>query len=406
MRILLLTQTYPPVLGGIERHVQSLGAALAARGHHVAVATLWHAGQSESDMDGAVKIYRLRGTITRFAGMFSTGRFLAPPAPDPELMLALRKVVEEEQPEIVHAHNWIVHSFLPLKHWSHAKLVMTLHDSEMTCVQMRYMYMDREFCTGPGPLKCLACAAHHYGAAKGAATLVGNWVMNPFQRSGVDFFMPVSRATAELNRLTPQDGMAGKVQVVPNFVPDDVADGPVIQDARLDGLPNEPFIFQAGDLVKDKGIYVLLEAYAGLRSAPPLVLAGRRTAESPTALPDGVTILESLPHNLVMQCWRRSLFGVVPSINPDHWPTVTLEAMACGRPVVGSRIGGIQDQIIDGETGLLVSPGDVVGLRKAMQCLVDDPDLRLRMGSAARERVVRFQANAVVTEIERIYRSL
>lgn len=406
MRILLLTQTYPPILGGIERHVQSLGAELAARGHHVAVATLWHSGQAETEMDGAVKVYRLRGTISRFEGMFSTGRFLAPPVPDPELMLALRKVVEEEKPDIVHAHNWIVHSFLPLKRWSHAKLVMTLHDSEMTCVQMRYMYMDHEYCTGPGPLKCLACSAHHYGPAKGAATLVGNWAMNPFQRSGVDFFMPVSRATAEVNRITAQDGMAGKVEVIPNFVPDNVADVPDIEDARLDALPSEPFILQAGDLVKDKGVFVTLEAYAGLRSAPPLVLAGRRTAESPTELPPGVTVLESLPHNLVMQCWKRSLFGVVASLNPDAWPTVTLEAMASGRPVIGSRTGGIQDQIVDGETGFLVQPGDVLGLRKAMQCLVDAPDLRARMGAAAREHVVRFQANAVVSEIERVYRSL
>lgn len=406
MRILMLTQTYPPILGGIERHVHSLSAELAARGHHVAVATLWHTGQAETEMDGAVKIYRLRGTLSRFAGMFSTGRFLAPPAPDPELMLALRKVIEAERPEIVHAHNWIVHSFLPIKRWSKAKLVMTLHDSEMTCVQMRYMHMDRELCTGPGPLKCLACSAHHYGVAKGTATLAGNWLMNPFQRAGVDFFMPVSRTTAELNRLTAQDGMGGKVEVVPNFVPDDVADVPAVEDARLDSLPKEPFIFQAGDLVKDKGIYVVLEAYAGLQSAPPLVLAGRRTPESPTVLPPGVTILESLPHDLVMQCWQRSLFGVVASLNPDPWPTVTLEAMSSGRAVVGSRLGGIQDQIIDGETGLLVTPGDVVGLRKAMQCLVDDPNLRRQMGEAARKDVVRFQAHAVVTEIERIYQAV
>jgi glycosyltransferase involved in cell wall biosynthesis len=406
MRILLLTQAYPPILGGIEHHVQSLGAELAARGHQVAVATFRYPGQAEAEMDGAVKIYHVRGTMQRFSGLFTTGRFHAPPLPDPELMLALRQVIKEERPEIIHAHNWIVHSFLPLKQWSKAKLVMSLHDSEMSCVQMRYMYMDHYSCSGPGPVKCLRCSVHHYGPLKGAVTLAGNYLMRGFEKSGVDVFLPVSRAVAESNGLTAQYGMEAKVRVIPNFIPDDVADVPHTDDSRLDPLPDEPFIMQAGDLIVDKGVYVLLEAYQGLKSAPPLVLIGRRTAESPSELPGQVTMIDSIPHDLVMQAWRRSLFGVVPSLNPDGSPTVTLEAMACGRPVIGSRTGGIVEQISNGNTGLLVEPGNVQALRKAMQCLVDDPDLRERMGAAARERVVEFQASTVVSKIERIYRSL
>jgi glycosyltransferase involved in cell wall biosynthesis len=107
-----------------------------------------------------------------------------------------------------------------------------------------------------------------------------------------------------------------------------------------------------------------------------------------------------------MQAWQRSLFGVVPSLNPDASPTVTLEAMACGRAVIGSRTGGIVDQVSEGETGLLVPPGDMQALRKAMQCLADDPGLRERMGAAARKRVVEFQANVVVSKIEKVYQSL
>lgn len=406
MRILLLTQTYPPILGGIERHVQSLGAKLAERGHHVAVATFLHPGQAPEEMDGAVKVYRLLGTLQRFGNLFSTGRFLAPPVPDPELMLALRRIVEKERPDIVHAHNWIVHSFLPIKKWSRARLVMSLHDSEMTCVQMRYMHMGRQYCSGPGPIKCLLCSADHYGPVKGTATLLGNWFMNGFERSGVDAFLPVSRAVAEISGLTALHATKARVQVIPNFIPDDVADLPWIEDPGLKGLPADPFIVQAGDLVVDKGVFVTLEAYAGLRSAPPLVLAGRRTHESPAELPPGVMILESLPHNLVMQLWKRSLFGVVPSINPDASPTVTLEAMASGRPVIGSRTGGIIDQIIDGKTGYLVERGNAGALRKAMQCLVDHPEQREQMGAAARQHVVEFQASIVVSKIEEVYQSL
>ena len=212
MHILMLTQFYPPILGGIERHVQSLSAALSKRGHEVSVVTYWHPGQAEIECDGEVKVYRVRSTMQRFRRLFTTERFHAPPFPDPEVMDCLRRIIRLEKPQIIHAHNWIVHSFLPLKAWSKAKLVMTLHDCEMNCVQIRNMYMDRSLCSGAGPIKCLACAAHHYGAVKGAGTLVANWAMRGFEQRGVDMFLPVSLAVAEANGLTDRNLTAGNLR--------------------------------------------------------------------------------------------------------------------------------------------------------------------------------------------------
>lgn len=403
MRILMLAQFYPPIVGGIEQHVKSLGAALAARGHEVSVATLWHPGLPEFEMDGAVRVYRVHGLAQRFAGLYITERKHSPPFPDPEAMLALRRVIAQVRPEIIHAHNWIVRSFLPLKKWSRAKLVVTLHDCSLTCVQMRMMYRDIELCSGPKFAKCLRCSAHHYGSVKGAATLLGNQAMNGLERSRVDMFLPVSRAVADANRLT---GTNVPFQVVPNFVPDDIAAAQDQADPRLSQLPQDGFILQVGDLARDKGIGVLLDAYAGLASPPPLVVIGRRLAESPAAVPPNVTVVEGWPHALVMLAWRRSLFGTVPSTCLDACPTVTLEAMASGRPIVGSRIGGIVDQVVDGETGFLVPPGDVAALRQAMARLMADPELRARMGEAAKRKVVEFQSSAVVNKIEQVYQSL
>ena len=64
----------------------------------------------------------------------------------------------------------------------------------------------------------------------------------------------------------------------------------------------------------------------------------------------------------------------------------TLEAMACGKPVIGSRVGGIAEAVVDGETGLLFENEDVAGLREAILRVVDDPLLRQQMGTAGRER--------------------
>src|SRR4051812_7974006 len=116
MRILLLAQFYPPVVGGEERHVRNLAAALAQRGHEVTVATLWYPGAVGEEQDGAVRVVRLRGTLQRAGVLFSESeRRHAPPFPDPELVAGLAALARVARPDIVHAHNWMVHAYLPLK---------------------------------------------------------------------------------------------------------------------------------------------------------------------------------------------------------------------------------------------------------------------------------------------------
>lgn len=81
-----------------------------------------------------------------------------------------------------------------------------------------------------------------------------------------------------------------------------------------------------------------------------------------------------------------------------------LEAMACGKPVVGTRIGGVSEVVDDGVNGLLVEPGDVDGLTNALLMLLRDPALRARMGQAGRARAEqRFDQRRQVPEAERIY---
>ena len=82
MRILMLSQFYPPVLGGEEQHVRALSAALAARGHEVAVATLWRKGLPEIEQEGRVRVYRERGTLQRLPWLYQeTERQHTPPLP-------------------------------------------------------------------------------------------------------------------------------------------------------------------------------------------------------------------------------------------------------------------------------------------------------------------------------------
>lgn len=403
MRILMLAQNYPPIAGGEEQHVRNLSIELVRRGHEVAVACLQNEHHTEFFADEGVRVYPIGGMLQRIPLLFSTGRRFAPPFPDPETTRALRQIIARERPEIVHAHNWLVYSFLPLKASSGASLVLTLHDYSLACPQKRFMYHNEVVCDGPRLRKCLACASDYYGAPKGVTTTIAHRMMGHSERSKVDMFLPVSRAVADGNGLT---GSTLPYQVIPNFVPDNVAERRTNGSPLMANLPTQEFILFVGDLSRDKGVRFLLDAVNEMEDCPPVVLIGRVGRETPTKLPKNVTLLPGWPHDAVMEAWHASALALAPSLFPDPCPTVAMEAMATGSPVIGSRIGGLVDIVADGETGLLVTPGDVVALRAAIKRLMGDHALRERMGQASKRRVAAFQVSAVVPQIERVYQNM
>jgi glycosyltransferase involved in cell wall biosynthesis len=405
MRIVMLTQFYPPFAGGEEQVVWNLSTELVKRGHHVSVATMGADGLPERTIEDGVSIHRLRSTAQRARWLYHDhSRPHVPPVPDPEIVRGLRRVMREERPEVVHAHNWLVHSFLPLKWLTGAKLALSLHDYSFVCATKKLLRLGT-ICSGPGPLKCLGCAAAHYGAATGPITALSNWGMGATERRIVDLFLPVSEATARDNRL---DVHELPYRIIPNFLSHQLGETPDV-DPYLRRLPAGDFLLFAGALGAYKGIDVLLEAYARLDRSIPLVLIGYPTAESPIRtrdLPEGVSILGEWPHAALMEAWRRSAVALVPSLVKETFGMVALEAMSAGTPVIASRIGGLPEVIDDGTTGLLVEPGSPVEMRNALRRLIDDPDLRRRMALAGAERARVFSADAVVPRFEDAYRSM
>jgi glycosyltransferase involved in cell wall biosynthesis len=397
MRILLITQFYPPIIGGEERHVRSLAHGLVARGHDVTVATLGSRELPEHENDNGVQIRRLRATMQRLSGIHADPqRTHAPPFPDPELAIAMKRLVGELRPEIIHAHNWIIHAYLPWANVFGIPLVRTLHDYSLVCAKKNLMRASTA-CAGPSTRACLACATGHYGALKGAITLGGLCAMQRLERARVDLFIAVSRAVARDNRLHDLPH-----EVIPNFVPDELS-APTTPSDRVRLLPEEPFILFVGDLMRLKGVGTLLDAYRRLISPPPLVLIGRRLPDTPGELPPGVHLFESWPHEDVLAAWQRCLVGVAPSVLREACATVIIEAMTFGKPVIASAIGGNTDLIEPGVSGLLFPPGDVAGLTSALEAVVGDTALRLRLSEGSVHRVEQFKASSIVGRIENAY---
>jgi glycosyltransferase involved in cell wall biosynthesis len=318
------------------------------------------------------------------------------------LTWSLREVIRRERPEIVHGHDWLSRSFLPLKAWSRAKLIVSLHYYTLTCAKKNLLYHDAP-CDGPAPLKCARCASAHYGRAKGLPALAGTWLGGMIERRAVDMFVSVSQATATGNGLIDE---SWPHRVIPNFLPPLQRASPDELAPYVAQLPETDYLLFVGDLRRMKGLDVLLRAYAGLDSAPPLVLIGKRWPETPRSLPPNVMVRENWPNTAVMEAWRRAMLAVVPSIWPEPFGIVVIEAMSGGCPVVASRIGGIPDIVAEGETGLLVPPADADALRDAIARLLGNREMLDRMGRAGRERARLFQADAVVPQIERVYQDV
>jgi glycosyltransferase involved in cell wall biosynthesis len=393
---MMLAQSFAPIVGGEERVVEDLSRELVARGHDVSIATLQQPGGAVPGEVAGARVHTLRSSSYRVTHTNQdTERRHAPPAPDPETVLDLRRVLQRERPQIVHAHNWIVHSYLPLAHGAHSALVLSLHDYGLICATKRLRRKDH-VCSGPAPVKCQLCASEHYGTMKGLVAAFGTRSFESRLRRNVDVFLPVSSTVEELCRMRPDETS----RVIPNFIGELPA--PLPSDPRLDQLPEEPFILFFGDATVDKGAWHLAEAYDQLEDPPPLVLVGRCYIDELRDRP-GVVPTGAWPHRLAIEALRRSLFTVAPSLWPEPFGLVALEAAAAGKPIVASNIGGLRDIVVDGETGFLVPPDDRAALVAALQRLISDEGLRTRLGAAAARRAGEFNPAAIVPRFEQAY---
>jgi glycosyltransferase involved in cell wall biosynthesis len=398
----MLTDLYWPLVGGLEQVVRELGRELTGRGHTVAVGTLGQAGLPEQEDDGGVTVLRLPGALQRSARQFSDSRRrYAAPFPDPESVLAIRRVVRDFRPDVVHGHNWLVRSFLPVKRASGVPLVVTLHDYGRSCAKRSLFFLEEGPCSGPGPRKCVRCAGAHYGTLKGAGIAATNWAGRAAEDRLVDMYLPISESTAAGSGLPAAH--APHI-VIPNFHRVETGSATGVE-GHAEQLPPGEFLLFVGALSTHKGVDVLLEAHARLPRPVPLVLIGSPWPGMP-AVPPGVTVLRDWPHAAVRLAWERCTIGVVPSVWREPFGLVALEAMAAARPVVASDIGGLSDIVVHGESGLLVTPGDAGELAAAIARLLDDPPMRERMGRAARERVELFSPEQIVPRILDVYETV
>ena len=165
------------------------------------------------------------------------------------------------------------------------------------------------------------------------------------------------------------------------------------------GLPPSPLLLYVGRIAPIKGLETLLDAVGCLRgagTAARLAVIGGETDEpidgheadvrrraAALGLGDAVTFVGAQPQERLRDWYVAADVTVLPSYY-ESFGMVALEAMACGSPVVASRVGGLQTTVRDGETGLLVAEGDPCALAETITRVLADGALHWRLGREGR----------------------
>lgn len=407
MRVLLVSDSYPPLVGGATRAVYLLARGLTRTGHAVSVATPWQArAPAREEVDG-VEVRRLDGIWSRLWRVLRKDaiqfRYTPPPVPDPEAIVRLRLMVRRFKPDLVISYGWMTYDATIALLGTKVPLVLSGRDYSSICA-LRTMYRNGGVCEGPAVTKCLACSRPEYGPIGATVAVAGVLGLRPILRRRVRGLQSCSKYMQEtlhghllrkeqINRLRTD-------VVIPDYRVDDDAPPP----EPVSGLPKEPYILFVGALRTIKGVHILFPAYEKLRNPPPLVLVGTPSGDRLPPVPRGAMVVEGLPHDQVMAAWSGALFGVAPSVLPEPLGNVIHEAMSMGRTVVGTVPSGQTEMIIDGRTGLLVQSGDVDELAAAMQRLIDEPALRARLEREALEWSARFSEHVQLPAFEKLLR--
>lgn len=311
--------------------------------------------------------------------------------------------VDEEKPNLVHGHNiyaGLTYSIIDVARKRGIPFVLTLHDLKLACPS--YLMLNRgRICERCGTGSFWNCAVQRCHKESLAASLV-NTAEGYFNRlfGTLDW---VSRFLCPSRFLMAKVARAGipqaKLVYLPNALDPKDYD-PVFQ-------PGAYALF-AGRLSREKGVMTLLQAFRECKI--PLRIAGTGPMEAECRAfaaansMSHVTFCGHCQAEELQNLFREARFVLVPSEGYENAPMSVLEAFAYGKPVVGSRLGGIPELVLQGETGLLFDAGSAESLAMAVMQLWDDPASVERMGRAARHRIeTEFNADLHTDRLLGIY---
>jgi len=298
---------------------------------------------------------------------------------------AMERTLLDRKPDIVHIHNLfplISPSVLGVCRKMCMPVVMTVHNYRLICPSGLFMVgsricercrQGREFwcvlhnCTGSLP-KSAGYALRNFVARKGR-----------LYRRNVMLYMVLT--SFQRQQLVQEGFPADRIDVIPNMVdstetvPSTAVGAYVGFVGRISPEKDIPTLMEAAKACPD----IQFKAAGSYHGAPHIV----------DQRPSNFDFLGHLRKELLAPFYADGRIIVLCSVCYEGFPTTILEAMAAGKPVVCSRIGGLPEIVDDDVAGLLFKPGDARDLAEKIRYLWDRPDLCRKMGQAGREKVLR-----------------
>jgi glycogen(starch) synthase len=414
LRVLLVTDAFPPVCGGSGWSTFELARGLVARGHHVEVVKV------DTTQDTAVVNTTVEGLpVTEYRSKATTIPFVRNIEKNERLWSALARFLRgrltDGRFDLVHGQ----HAMTAVPSINAARdvgipSVATVRDYWPVCYWADLIYdaSQPNLCPACTVGMMTECVKPRAGAAYAAA-----WPMIPYMRRNLQtkrrtlaragaIIVPSHAIARDLKARAPEVA-ATPLYTIPN--PVDMTRIDDLYRSAAVTLPI-PYVLYAGKLATNKGAQFLLPAYADAGIDWPLVVIGdgplRAEIEADAARRDiPVRMLGWLDREETLRWMRHAGVLAFPSYGPESLSRVLIEASALGVPIAAMDTGGTRDIVHPGLTGLLST--DPAGLARDLRTLVSDERLRESLGAQARvEAHARFSAGSVVERIEHVYRGL
>jgi len=386
LKVLLVSEVYPPRAGGAGWSTRALALGLRAAGHDVAVVTT----SPGPERDAGLPVRRLAA---------SGRKRLAVPR-------AFARALAREEHDVVHAQHSLA-ALGCLAGASAPRVAVTVRDHWPVCFWSTRISRGG-LCPRCGLLPMTRCVE---GRVPGPVPL--RWGAIPYMAGDLrQKRAALGRAGATLavsESIAAELRASGvpRVNVVPNIV--DAAEAGALAAAEPGFALPERFLLFVGKLEENKGARLLVPAVDAAKTGLPLVVLGEgslaKALKFEAAARQMPLMLRGWAHrDDVLRALARATVLVFPSLWPEPLSRVLLEALALGTPIAAMDTGGTREILDDGQSGLVVD--DAAGLAAAIARLAHDSAFREGIREGARRRALSFAPEALIPRYEAVYRGL
>ncbi len=383
MKILQINKFFY-IKGGPESCMFNTAETLTQKGHEVAFFSMHHPKNFDSEWQRyfvSYTEYNKRHSIREKVHLFFKTLY------SKEATRELERLISVFKPEVAHIHNFnhqLTPSILFVLRKRKIPVVITLHDYKLVCPSYSMVVhgVVCELCKGGKFFSCVKTKCVKDSLSNSFLASIESYLHHKILKSYkmVDCFISPSRFL--INKYKEM-GLSGEYYHIPNFI--DVGKFQPLYSSES----NE--IAFCGKLSEEKGIRSLISSVKGSQVTLNVLGDGFLKEELSEYISTqgikNVFLLGHLNGDVLFNRIRESLFLVLPSEWYENNPYVILEAFALGKPVIGSKIGGIPELVKDGITGLTFEPGNVEDLRNKIEYMLSHKEEVVEMGRNARKLI-------------------